>query len=133
MHPADGVILAIIAISILFGVFRGLVREAFSLAGWVAAYVVARNFSAPFEHFLEAYIDTPSLRLLAAWGGLFVVTLLLSLISLATVVLFAHDGGIVKQARQRGQAASADTDPNEQPDPAKWETEVAIRLPDDAP
>lgn len=77
MHPADGVILAIVAISILFGVFRGFVREAFSLAGWVAAYVVARTFSAPAELFLQDYVATPSLRLAAAWGGLFVLTLLL--------------------------------------------------------
>jgi membrane protein required for colicin V production len=77
MHPADGVILAIVAISVLFGVFRGFVREAFSLAGWVAAYVVARTFAAPAELFLADFIATPSLRLLAAWGGLFVVTLLL--------------------------------------------------------
>ncbi len=78
MHPADGVILAIIAISMLFGVFRGLVREAFSLAGWVAAYLVARIFGAAAELLLVDYIATPSLRLAAAWGGLFVVTLLLA-------------------------------------------------------
>lgn len=78
MHPADGVILAIVAISTLFGVFRGLVREAFSLAGWIAAFLVARIFSAPAELFLADYISTPSLRMAAAWGGLFVVTLLLA-------------------------------------------------------
>lgn len=78
MHPADGVILAIIAISMLFGIFRGLVREAFALAGWIAAYVVAQLFHMPMEAMLEPYIETPSLRLVTAWGGLFVVTLLLA-------------------------------------------------------
>lgn len=77
MHPADGVILTIITLSVLFGVFRGFVREAFALAGWVAAYVVARVFHAPLEPLLADYIGTPSLRLAAAWGGLFVSTLLL--------------------------------------------------------
>ncbi|HET8729932.1 MAG TPA: CvpA family protein [Moraxellaceae bacterium] len=77
MHPADGVILAIIAISTVFGLFRGFVREAFSLAGWVAAYVVARLFHPAMESMLVGVISTPSLRLATAWGGLFVATLLL--------------------------------------------------------
>lgn len=77
MHPADGVILAIIAVSALFGVFRGFVREAFALAGWVVAYAVAQVFHVPLEPLLTDHVATPSLRLIAAWGGLFVVTLLL--------------------------------------------------------
>lgn len=78
MHFADGVILAIIAISMLFGVFRGFVREAFALVGWIAAYVVARMFHAPLENMLVDEIGTPSLRMAVAWGGLFITTLLLA-------------------------------------------------------
>ncbi len=81
MHFADGIILAIIAISMLFGVFRGFAREAFSLAGWVAAYVVARVFHAPLEDLLVDVISTPSLRMAVAWGGLFVTTLLLAAVA----------------------------------------------------
>lgn len=81
MHAADGVILAIIATSMLFGIFRGFVREAFSLAGWFAAYVVARVFHAPLEAMLVDHIATPSVRLVVAWGGLFVATLLLAAIA----------------------------------------------------
>ena len=75
MHPADGVILAVIAVSLLLGLYRGFVREAFSLAGWVAAYVVARIFHPALELMLADSITTPSLRLAAAWGGLFLATL----------------------------------------------------------
>ncbi|MGH8494163.1 MAG: CvpA family protein [Moraxellaceae bacterium] len=81
MHPADVIILGIIAISMLLGVFRGLVREAFSLTGWVAAYMVARLFHAPLEQMLSDVISTPSLRLVVAWGGLFIATLLLAFIA----------------------------------------------------
>jgi membrane protein required for colicin V production len=81
MHPADGVILAIILVSMLFGIFRGFAREAFSLAGWFAAYVVARLFHAPLETMLADHISTPSVRLAVAWGGLFVTTLLLAAIA----------------------------------------------------
>jgi membrane protein required for colicin V production len=77
MHPADMVILGVLLTSVLFGVFRGFVREAFALAGWVAAYVVARVFHAPLEPLLADYVATPSLRTVIAWGGLFVTTLAL--------------------------------------------------------
>lgn len=78
MHPADLVILVLIAASVLLGLYRGLVREAFALAGWVAAYVVAQCFHADVQQSLADSIASPALRLLLAWGGLFVVTLLLS-------------------------------------------------------
>jgi hypothetical protein len=78
LHPADWVILGVIAISLALGFFRGFVREAFSVAGWMAAYVVARLFHAPLEQLLVDSISTPSLRLAVAWGGLFVTTLMLA-------------------------------------------------------
>jgi membrane protein required for colicin V production len=78
LHPADWVILGVIAISLGLGFFRGFVREAFSLAGWIAAYVVARLFHAPLENLLVDSISTPSLRLAVAWGGLFITTLMLA-------------------------------------------------------
>ncbi|MCC2639044.1 MAG: cvpA [Moraxellaceae bacterium] len=78
MHPADGVILALIAISTLFGVFRGFTREAFAVAGWVAAYIVARVFHPTLDLMLVDVITTPSLRMATAWGGLFITTLLLA-------------------------------------------------------
>ena len=78
MQPADWIIVAIIAISLFFGLMRGLVREAFSLAGWLAALVVARTFFEPCDRFLAADISTPSLRHLAAYGGLFIGTLIVA-------------------------------------------------------
>lgn len=81
MHPADAVILAVIALSLLLGLYRGFVREAFSLAAWIAAYLVARIFHPGLELVLADVIATPSLRLATAWlalfgGTLVVVTLL---------------------------------------------------------
>jgi membrane protein required for colicin V production len=78
MQAADWVILAVIGISIVFGLMRGLVREAFSLAGWLAALVVARTFFSSFDALLVSSIHTPSLRHAMAYGGLFVGTLLVA-------------------------------------------------------
>lgn len=78
MHPADIIILVALAASVIFGVFRGFVREAFSLAGWFAAYLVARFYHAPLMAQLEGLVSTPSVRLAVAWGGLFILTLVLA-------------------------------------------------------
>ena len=42
MHPTDWICLAVVLGSLLLGAWRGLLYEALSVAGWVAAYVVAR-------------------------------------------------------------------------------------------
>jgi membrane protein required for colicin V production len=78
MQPADWVIVAVIIISMVFGLLRGLVREAFSLAGWLAALLVARTFFEPFDQMLSASMSTPSLRHMVAYGGLFVGTLIVA-------------------------------------------------------
>ena len=67
MHPADIFILAVIAFSIWKGFRRGLVREAIALLGWVAGIVVALNSYESLAPLLAAQIQTPSLRLAAAF------------------------------------------------------------------
>ena len=42
MHPTDWICLAVVLGSMLLGAWRGLLYEALSVAGWVAAYFVAR-------------------------------------------------------------------------------------------
>ena len=42
MHPTDWICLAVLLGSLLLGAWRGLLYEALSVAGWVAAYFVAR-------------------------------------------------------------------------------------------
>ncbi|MBA4501887.1 CvpA family protein [Marinobacterium marinum] len=76
MNWADWTIIAIIAISSLMSLKRGFVREAVSLLTWVTAFVLARLFSPSLSVLLEAYIQTPSLRLVSAFAILFIVTLI---------------------------------------------------------
>lgn len=80
MHPADIVILVVLTASVVLGVFRGFVREALSLAGWFAAYIVARLYYTDVDIWLQSSVSTPSLRLVMAWGGLFVATLILAMV-----------------------------------------------------
>jgi membrane protein required for colicin V production len=73
---ADIGIASIVAISGLISLVRGFVKEAMSLIVWVLAYVIAMTFSERLSELLINVIELASLRQLAAWGGLFVATLL---------------------------------------------------------
>ena len=76
MNWADWAIIAIVAISALISVVRGFVREALSLAIWVAALVVAMHFHHALAQQFTNLIDTPSLQLITAWITLFIATLI---------------------------------------------------------
>ncbi len=77
---ADWGIVGIISISGLISLVRGFVKEAMSLVIWIAAFAVAMNFKEPAADLLVNFIVLASIRQLAAWGGLFVGTLLLGAI-----------------------------------------------------
>jgi len=76
MEYADYVVLAIIAISILVGTIRGFVQEAFSLAVWAAAFLIAFQYSGALAMQLENHIELPSVRTSLAFAGLFISILL---------------------------------------------------------
>ncbi|PHS71989.1 MAG: colicin V production CvpA [Cycloclasticus sp.] len=72
----DYAILGIIFLSAIIGLFRGFVKEAFSLGTWIVSIIVAIRFSQQFSIYLTDYIEVPSVRIAAA----FIVLLLLTLI-----------------------------------------------------
>jgi membrane protein required for colicin V production len=76
MEYVDYAVLGIIAISILVGVLRGFITEAFSLAVWAAAFLVAFQYSGALALQLESYIELPSARTSLAFAGLFLSVLL---------------------------------------------------------
>lgn len=76
MEYSDLVVLGIIAISILVGAIRGFIKEAFSLAVWAAAFLVAFQYSGMLALELESHIELPSARTALAFAGLFLVVLL---------------------------------------------------------
>jgi len=73
----DYVILGIIFISALIGLFRGLVKEAFSLGTWIVSIIVGIRFCQPFSIYLIDHIDVPSVRIAAAFVILLLLTLML--------------------------------------------------------
>jgi membrane protein required for colicin V production len=78
MNWLDYAVIGIVALSALLGVWRGLVYEVLSLLGWVAAYWVARLFAQELAPYVPEFVGAESLRLAAAFAGLFIATLIVS-------------------------------------------------------
>ncbi|QKK03180.1 MAG: CvpA family protein [Pseudomonadota bacterium] len=75
MNGADYAILAICLVSMIVSLFRGFVREVFSLLVWVAAGYAALQAAGPLSLRLEHVIEVPSVRVIVAFAGVFVVVL----------------------------------------------------------
>ncbi len=71
----DYIILAIIVVSAIVGLWRGFLREIISLATWGAAIAIGIIFSEDASAHLEPYVSVPSVRIVLAFGILFVATL----------------------------------------------------------
>ncbi len=76
MAIVDWVIVCIVIVSTLISIKRGFVKEALSLATWIAALIVGRLFAGQLSTLLVDYIDTPSVRLGIAFAALFAATLI---------------------------------------------------------
>ena len=72
----DIAIVAVIAISCLFGLWRGFIREVFSLVTWVAALIVARVYSSNLAPVFTDTFDGETTRYVAAFAVLFVATII---------------------------------------------------------
>ncbi len=67
----------IIALSIFFSYYRGLVREVFSLAAWIASALVAVDFFPQVQGFVRQFISVDIIADLVAGGVLFVLALII--------------------------------------------------------
>ena len=76
MVIADLIILGIIFLSVIISLMRGFVKEALSLAGWLLSLWVAMTFSSGMAELFGNSIKDPTLRLLAAFVSLFVLSLI---------------------------------------------------------
>ena len=74
MTGLDWIFLAVLAASLLLGLWRGLLYEVILLAAWVAAYFVAHWGAATVGGWLPMNEDEPRLRYWAGFALLFVVT-----------------------------------------------------------
>lgn len=77
-NALDWVIVVVVCLSVGLSLWRGFTREAISLAGWVAAFVLANLYAAPLAAVFTEVINSVTGRYVIAYALLFVGTLILS-------------------------------------------------------
>jgi len=93
MTWVDIAIVGIILISGLISLWRGLVRELLSLLAWITATWLALTYNQEIARFFVPYIETPSIRLAAAFVVIFLASLLgISVINFLIVKLVTSTG-----------------------------------------
>ena len=83
----DYAVIGVLAISIAWGVWRGLVHEVFSLAGWIMAFLAGNLFAAPLSDFMPAAMR-PEFRVILAFVLIFVAVLVLAALIAALITKF---------------------------------------------
>ena len=76
MNAADVAILAVLALSTLFGLLRGFVTEMLSLVCWIAAFWVAWAFGDQVAQFYGGWLHEPTARIVAGYATCFVGVLI---------------------------------------------------------
>lgn len=89
MTSLDYVVIAVLALSIAWGAWRGLVHEVLSLAGWIMAFLAANLLAAPLSETFPANMR-PELRVVGAFVLVFVGTLVLTTLLTALVTKFVR-------------------------------------------
>ena len=76
MTGIDYAIVGIIALSALFSILRGFVKEVLSLLGWVSAFFIAKIYYVSGAEWLTGSIESDMARHVVAWILLFLLTLI---------------------------------------------------------
>jgi len=89
----DYIVLAILGVSALLGLLRGLIKEILSLIAYAAAFLAAIWWGPRVSSWLAVFIDNGLLRTAAAYAAVFIVALLLvGLVNMALGALVEKTG-----------------------------------------
>ncbi|MDR5858309.1 CvpA family protein [Halomonas eurihalina] len=82
----DWLCIAVLAVTTLTGLFRGLIREALGLASWIVALLAARWFSEPVADLFAGLIESPDGRLVLA----FVLVVFVVILACGLIIRLMH-------------------------------------------
>jgi membrane protein required for colicin V production len=103
MTGFDYAVLAVLGISLVIGILRGLVRELIMLGGWIAAFVLATGFSGQLAPFLPESFG-PLLGQIAAFVLIFIGVLIVSGLAGLLLALLTRTAGLGALDRTLGAA-----------------------------
>lgn len=102
MNWIDFVFIALIAVSGLISLYRGFVREIFSVITWVAAIWVGIRFAGDAAAYLPAALSDETLRLGVAFAVLFILVLIVGGISGIVATRLVRGTGLTGTDRSLG-------------------------------
>jgi len=76
----DYIIIAVVGLSVLIGLWRGLISEVLALGIWIVAFWVAWTFGPSVSTYFEHKIDLPSARIAVGYGICFVTVLIAGMV-----------------------------------------------------
>lgn len=102
LNWADWAVIGIIALSGLYSLRGGFMKEALSLITWVAAFIIARLFAPSLSTLLDNLLETPSLRIGAAFILLFIATLMVGAVINSLINMLVQATGLSSTDRILG-------------------------------
>jgi membrane protein required for colicin V production len=104
MTAFDYAVLTVLSVSVLLGLWRGVVSEILALAAWVVAFFAARAEASEVAGWLTGQITEPGMRLAAAYVLVFVGVLLVFTIARVLISLMLKAVGLGLLDRLLGAA-----------------------------
>ncbi len=90
----DYAVIAVLAVSVVWGAWRGFVREVISLAGWVIAFLVANLFATPLAKMLPDSMPRPEWHQLVAFVAIFLLALTVTTLTGVLLSKFVQKVGL---------------------------------------
>ena len=98
----DYAALAILVASVLWGIWRGLVREVISIGAWVLAFLGANLFAGPLGDALPKALPTPEIRMAVAFVVVFIAILAVCALLSRLLSKLVHGAGLGELDRSLG-------------------------------
>ena len=103
----DYAVLGVMAVSIIWGAWRGLVREVIAVIGWVLAFLLANLLSPSLANALPESVPSPEIRFLVAFVALFVASLAVATLAGLLISKLVRGAGLGGLDRMLGSVFGA--------------------------
>jgi membrane protein required for colicin V production len=101
----DYIVIAVLVLSVLLGLFRGMVREVLSLANWLLAFWIANRYGADLAVYMEwAESLTPPMKALIGCAAAFFASMLVGAILISLLCKIVAAAGLGFADRSLGGA-----------------------------
>lgn len=94
LHWVDYTIIAIVALSVITGVFRGFVKELIALGVWILAIWLAISYSQTVAVYFQPYIKDNTVRAIAAFVAILLATIITGSLLNALLSFILHRTGL---------------------------------------